>query len=78
MPSDNNDDRIILLKEKSWRALKARVKALETSQRLLLRHIASMYASLLYPNNLEARVAASREKYRELLKALGLSQREQE
>jgi len=71
MPTD--DDRIILLKEKSWRALKARVTALETTQRMLLRHIASMYAALLYPDNLEARVAASRRKYRELLKALGLS-----
>lgn len=69
MPGD--EDRIILLKEKSWRDLKARVKALETTQRMLLEQIASMQAAILYPTDLEARVVASRLKYRELLQVLG-------
>ena len=67
----NEEDRIIYLKEKSWRDLKARVKALETTQRILLEQIASMHAAILYPTNLEARVAASRLKYQELLQVLG-------
>lgn len=66
-----SDDKFILLKEENWRSLKARVKALETTQQVLLEQIASMHASLLHPHNLEARVTASRAKYRELLELLG-------
>lgn len=69
----DDEDRIILLKEKSWRELKARVQALETTQQMLLEQIASMHAALLHPTDLEARVAAFRLKYRELCRLLGCS-----
>jgi hypothetical protein len=67
-----NEDRIILLSEFDWRELQARVKALETTQCMLLEQIASMHATVLHPTNLQARVATSQLKYRELLQLMGL------
>jgi uncharacterized protein involved in exopolysaccharide biosynthesis len=69
--AEDADEQFILLKRKSWRELKARVQVLETNQQALLEQIASMHAALLYPNDLEARVTASRAKYRELCQRLG-------
>ncbi len=65
------EDRFILLKQKNWLELKARVKALESTQCMLLEQLASMHASILHPTDLEARVTASRLKYRELCELLG-------
>lgn len=71
--AEDADEQFILIRRKNWRELNARVQALETTQQMLLEQIASMHAAILYPTNLEARVAASRLKYRELCRLLGYS-----
>ena len=70
-PAEPDENEIILLTRAEWQQAQAMIRALNTTQRMQAEQVASLYASLLYPGNLEARVTASRTKYRELLELLG-------
>jgi multidrug resistance efflux pump len=75
MKEDENE--IILITRFEWNQVQAKFTACNTRLRWLAEQMASMQAALLYPGNLEARVAYSRTKYRELLELLGYSSTEE-
>lgn len=65
------EDEIILITRFEWEQVQARYTATNTRFKWLVKQIASMHASHMHPANIEARVACSRTKYRELLELLG-------